>query len=34
MKYSEPQMEIIVLEQADVLTYSQEKEDIWNDFNA
>lgn len=33
MKYFEPKIEIVVLEENDVLTYSQEKEDIWGDFN-
>lgn len=34
MKYFEPKIEIVILEENDVLTYSQEKEDIWgSDFN-
>ena len=33
MKYLEPQIEVILLTESDVLTYSQEKEDIWDDFN-
>ena len=33
MKYLEPKLEIVVLEESDVLTFSQEKEDIWSDFN-
>ena len=33
MKYLEPKIEIVVLEENDVLTYSQEKEDIWGDVN-
>ena len=31
MKYLEPEIEIVVLEEGDVLTYSQEEEDIWSD---
>lgn len=33
MTYLEPKIEIDVLEENDVLTFSQEKEDIWGDFN-
>ena len=33
MKYLEPKLEIVVLEESDVLTFSQEKEDIWGDVN-
>ncbi len=33
MEYCQPCIEIIMLSQEDVLTYSQEKEDIWGDFN-
>lgn len=33
MEYLKPKIEIVILEQNDVLTYSQEKEDIWDDFN-
>ena len=33
MKYLEPKIEIVVLKENDVLTFSQEKEDIWGDFN-
>ena len=33
MKYFELKIEIVVLEEMDVLTFSQEKEDIWDDFN-
>ena len=33
MTYLEPKIEIVVLEENDVLTYSQEKEDIWGDVN-
>ena len=33
MTYLEPEIEIVVLEENDVLTYSQEKEDIWGDVN-
>ena len=32
MKYFEPKIEIVVLEENDILTFSQEKEDIWDDF--
>ena len=33
MTYLEPEIEIVVLEENNVLTFSQEKEDIWEDFN-
>ena len=33
MKYLELKIEIVVLKENDVLTFSQEKEDIWDDFN-
>jgi hypothetical protein len=33
MTYLEPEIEIVVLEENNVLTFSQEKEDIWDDFN-
>ena len=34
MKYLELKIEIVVLKENDVLTFSQEKEDIWgSDFN-
>ena len=33
MTYLEPEIEIVVLEENNVLTFSQEKEDIWVDFN-
>ena len=33
MTYLEPEIEIVVLEENNVLTFSQEKEDIWGDFN-
>ena len=32
MKYFEPKIEIVVLEENNILTFSQEKEDIWGDF--
>ena len=32
MKYLELEIEIVVLEEGDVLTYSQEEEDIWGDW--
>lgn len=32
MKYLELEIEIVVLEEGDVLTYSQEEEDIWSDW--
>lgn len=34
MKYQELEMELIVFKEEDILTVSQEKEDIWKDFNA
>ena len=34
MEYMQPNAEIIIFKQEDVLTVSQEKEDIWSDFNA
>ena len=33
MTYLEPEIEIVVLEENNVLTFSQEKEEIWDDFN-
>ena len=33
MKYLELKIEIVVLKENDVVTFSQEKEDIWGDFN-
>ena len=33
MTYLEPEIEIVVLEENNVLTFSQEKEDIWGDVN-
>ncbi len=32
MEYFEPQIQFVVLEDGDVLTYSQEQEDIWGDW--
>ncbi len=32
MEYLEPKLEIVVLMEDDVLTYSQEQEDIWGDW--
>lgn len=32
MKYLDPKIEIVILEENDVLTFSQEKEDIWGDY--
>ena len=33
MKYLELKIEIVVLKENDVVTFSQEKEDIWGDVN-
>ena len=33
MKYLEPKIEIVILEENCILTFSQEKADIWDDFN-
>lgn len=32
MEYLEPKLGIVVLMEDDVLTYSQEQEDIWGDW--
>ena len=32
MEYLEPKLKIVVLKDGDVLTYSQEEEDIWGDW--
>lgn len=32
MKYIKPEIEIILLSTAEVLTFSQEKEDIWENL--